>query len=80
MTVKVSPGSSREEVVAEPEFIRVRVHAPPEDGKANKQVARMLAGMFRVPRSSVVLERGPTSRIKTIRIREPASLPEFLRV
>ncbi|WP_181705207.1 DUF167 family protein [Chthonobacter rhizosphaerae] len=46
-----------------------RVRAPAEDGKANTALLALVAAAAGVPRSSVTLEAGATSRLKTVRIR-----------
>lgn len=46
-----------------PEY-RARVTAPPEDGKANEAVARLISDHFSVPISTVSLLSGHTSREK----------------
>lgn len=78
LSVKVVAGASREGILAEADFIRVRVHAPAREGKANKRLAKMLAGVFGVAPSDVILERGQTARTKTIRVRSPSRLPSFI--
>lgn len=50
--------------------------APPADGKANAELVRFLAAEFAVPLQAVTIERGTTSRDKTVRIDEPNRLPE----
>jgi uncharacterized protein (TIGR00251 family) len=55
--------------------IVIRVIAPPADGKANAELG-FLAAEFAVPLQAVTIERGTTSRDKTVRIDEPNRLPE----
>ena len=45
--------------------LRVKIAAPPVDGKANGALREFLAKHFVVPKSQVTLEKGDTSRIKT---------------
>src|ERR1041384_6660302 len=45
---------------------KVRVAEPPEDGRANEAVLRLLADTLDVPRSSVSLVSGHASRDKII--------------
>jgi uncharacterized protein len=67
--VTVKPHARIETVtrVAEGEY-RVSVHASPENGKANQAVIAILAGHFRVPKSSIKIVRGHSSRKKLISI------------
>ena len=53
---------SREDV------LHLRVTAPPEGGKANAAVVALVAKSLRVPRSSVSIIKGLTSRDKVLRI------------
>jgi uncharacterized protein (TIGR00251 family) len=45
--------------------LRVKIAAPPVDGKANVALREFLAKHFAVPKSQVTLEKGDASRIKT---------------
>lgn len=47
-------------------MLRVRVTAPPEGGKANREVIRLVAAHFDLPSSRVKIVRGRTCRDKTI--------------
>jgi len=67
--VHVQPGGSRDEVVGRHgDALKVKVTAPPEGGRANDAVCRVLADAFGVPRSSVAVVSGATNRRKRIRI------------
>ena len=48
--------------------VRLAVTAPPEDGKANAALARLLAELLGVRPADVTLVRGPTSREKTFAV------------
>ena len=48
----------------------ISVKAQPIDGRANKAVAETLATYFDVPKSTVVLKRGATSRYKFFQIQD----------
>jgi hypothetical protein len=50
------------------ERVRVRLKAPPVDGRANAALAEFLAEAFSVPRAQVVIESGQASRDKRVRI------------
>lgn len=58
--------------------LKVRLTAPPVEGQANEHLIAYLAKLFGVPKNSVILERGDTSRQKQLRIRSPKKLPENL--
>lgn len=48
--------------------LKVALGQPPEDGKANQELIALLAEVLQVPKSSIELLRGATSRQKTLRI------------
>jgi uncharacterized protein len=47
------------------------VSAPPEDGKANAALIRLLAKAWRLPKTSITIARGATSRTKLLHITGP---------
>lgn len=49
---------------------KVSVAAPPQDGKANEELLKFLAKSWGVPRSTLKIISGETSRYKKIRLRE----------
>ena len=69
LVVKAVPRASKSEIAAiEDEWLRVRIKAPPVDGKANEALVKFFAGFFTVPKGSVVIVSGDTARLKRIRI------------
>ncbi|HSX91080.1 MAG TPA: DUF167 domain-containing protein [Pseudomonas sp.] len=60
------------------ERLKIRLTAPPVDGKANAQLLAFLARAFAVAKSQVSLESGLQSRLKRVRIQQPQRLPEEL--
>jgi uncharacterized protein (TIGR00251 family) len=68
LIVRVQPGASRTEVKAllSDGSIRVRLRAPPVEGRANAELVMLLCQFFKVPASSVRIVRGLTSRQKSI--------------
>ena len=69
LKVKVKPGSRKNEVkVTGPDALEVRVTAAPEKGKANKAVIELLAKHYKVPKSSIHIIRGQSSKEKIIEI------------
>ena len=69
LTVSVQPRSQNPgiEKLGNGEY-RVRVHAPPVKGEANKEVVKTLASHFSVPHSCVKIVRGMKSRKKAVLI------------
>ena len=70
LEVRVTPGARRTELVArDGDRLRVKLAAPPVDGKANAELVRFLAELYGVRRSAVEVVRGLRSRDKVVRIR-----------
>jgi uncharacterized protein len=72
LQVHVTP-NARHTAVQLPEngaapVLQVRTTATPEDGKANKEVIRLVAAALGIAKSAVTLERGATSRDKVLKI------------
>lgn len=65
MRIFVQPRASRNRVVGlQGDELKVSLTAPPVDGAANKACSRFLAKLTGLPRSSVLLISGETSRHK----------------
>ncbi len=47
-------------------YLKARVRAVPENGKANKALEKLIAKYFNVPKSSVQVRSGATGRLKTL--------------
>ena len=77
LTLHVQPGAKRTEVAGRHGVaLKIRLAAPPVDGKANAELLRYLALAFDVPLRSVTLVRGDSSRQKVVRIERPAARPD----
>lgn len=78
--VRVVPRAWRSEVAGEHGgALRVRVAAPPVEGAANEELARLLAKAFGVPARHVEIKSGHTSKTKTVRVRG-ANAEQLLRL
>lgn len=79
LQLKLQPRSSRDEFAGlHGDRLRVRITAPPVDGKANSHLVAWLARQFGVGKSYVVIEAGQTSRLKRVRISAPAQVPAII--
>ncbi|MDP0928409.1 DUF167 domain-containing protein [Paracoccus onubensis] len=68
LRLRVTPRARRNAISVEAGVIRVYVTAPPEDGKANVAVAKLLAKSMGVAKSRLTLLRGASSRDKLFRL------------
>jgi len=80
LSVRVQPRAKRDELIGPQDgYLRVRITAPPVDGKANDHLRRFLAAVFGVPPSQVELVAGAQARLKRLRIRAPRKLPDVIQ-
>jgi hypothetical protein len=74
----LQPKASKDEFAGlHGERLKIRLTAPPVEGKANAQLLAFLAGAFGVAKSQVSLESGELNRQKRVRIRAPRRLPNL---
>ena len=81
ISVTVSPGARRSELVGRHgDGWRARIAAPPERGRANEELCKLLAEALTVPRSSVRIVAGRSARAKIVEIDglEPAEIERRL--
>ena len=73
IAVRVQPRASRTEFAGViGERLRIRLQAPPVDGRANAALIEFIAEAFGAPRAGVRIERGLSGRDKLVRIRDAA--------
>ena len=67
--VKVHPRAKKNAITGElGDALKVSLTAPPIDGKANQACIEFCAKLLKVPRSSVTIASGQSSRQKVIRV------------
>ena len=80
--LRVSPGAKHTSIAGTcgEDAIKLKVAAPPTDGKANAEVERFLASLLCIPRSDVALAQGASSRDKVVAVRglTPAETRQLL--
>lgn len=66
VNIKISPNSKKNEIVREEEHTKIKITAQPIDGKANKALVEFLSKNFKIPKTSIKILKGETSKEKTI--------------
>ena len=64
--IKIVPNSSKNDLIIEDEFIKIKVTAQPIENKANKALVEFLSKRFKVPKTSIEIVKGDTSKEKTL--------------
>ena len=66
VNIKIAPNSKKNEIIREEEFVKIKITAQPIDGKANKALVEFLSKNFKIPKTSIKILKGETSKEKTI--------------
>lgn len=69
LTLHIQPGAKKTEFAGlHGDALKIRLAAPPVDGKANDALAKFVAETLGIPKSSVSLKSGQTSRRKVLEV------------
>ena len=66
VNVRISPNAKKNEIIKDGDIIKVKITALPIDGKANKALVEFFAKNFKIPKTSIEILKGETSKEKTI--------------
>ncbi len=82
LAIRVTPRARRDEIVAvlADGTIKIRLNAPPVEGKANEALIEFLAKVLRVPRSRIEIRAGGTGRDKLVSIQDMESSEAQARI
>ncbi len=68
-TIKVKPNSKNQSIEEQPDgSLIVHLKSPPVDGKANQELIVLLSKKFKVPKSSIAIKCGLSSKNKLVEI------------
>ena len=65
-TIRISPNAKKNEIIRDGEITKIKITALPIDGKANKALVEFLSKNFKIPKTSIKILKGETSKDKTI--------------
>ncbi|HNW26814.1 MAG TPA: DUF167 domain-containing protein, partial [Candidatus Gastranaerophilaceae bacterium] len=68
LQIKVIPNSSKNEIIFEQNFVKIKLTAPPVENKANKALIEFLAKKLKTAKSNIQIIKGETSKEKTLLI------------
>jgi len=81
LRIKATPNAKQNKIIGwetDPlvgPVLRIRIQAPPVDGKANKALTAFLAKSLKLSKSQVKLIKRTTARIKTFEIPDETAIP-----
>ncbi len=79
LSIHAQPGARRTEVAGlHGQALKVRVAAPPVEGRANDELITLVAEALRVPRKSVSVVKGSASRHKIVLVAALQTDPTWL--
>ncbi len=82
LAVQISPNGKKSEILsATDDALRIRLQAPPVDGKANEALIRFIADLCDLPKSHIQIAHGFTSRKKLLEIKTAAlAMPDMEKI
>ncbi len=67
--VKISPNASKNMILKDETGVKIKLTAQPIEGKANKALVEFLSKQFKIPKTSIEITKGDTSKEKTLLIK-----------
>jgi len=69
ISLRIQPGASRNEVAGLASGVwRLRIAAPPVEGKANKELTLYLSEVLNIAKSNIAIVKGETGRDKVVAV------------
>lgn len=79
LTLHVQPGAKQTTIAGlHGDALKIRLAAPPIEGRANEALLRFIADFFKVPLRDVALKQGGQSRHKRVEVRGSHIRPDNL--
>lgn len=76
LRLQIQPGARRSEFAdLHGERLKVRIHAPAIEGRANTELQSFLCSRFTTSKNCIHIEHGTSGRMKSVRIHAPVTLP-----
>ena len=72
--LKIVPNSAKNEIIKQADSLKIKITAQPVEGKANKNLIEFLAKQFKIPKSTIEILKGETSKDKTVLLKNSDKL------
>lgn len=69
LQLKISPNASKNEIIKTDDGIKIKITAQPVEGKANKALVEFLSKELKIPKTSIEVVKGSTSKLKSVLIK-----------
>jgi len=69
INLRISPNASKNGILKDETGIKVKLTAQPIEGKANKALVEFLSKQLKIPKTSIEILKGETSKDKTLLIK-----------
>ena len=66
LKLRISPNSAKNQIIISEDTIKLKITAQPIENKANKAVIEYLSKLFKIPKTSISIIKGETSKDKTL--------------
>lgn len=79
LRIFLQPKASKDQIVGlHDNELKITITAPPVDGQANAHLLKFLSKTFKVPKSTILIEKGELNRHKQIFIPAPKVIPNVI--
>lgn len=69
LNIRISPNSSKNIILKDETGLKIKLTAQPIEGKANKALIEFLSKQLKIPKTSIEILKGETSKEKTLLIK-----------
>lgn len=66
LRIRIAPNSAKNQLVLSDDMVKLKITAQPIENKANKAVVEYLSKLFKIPKTSISILKGDTSKDKTL--------------
>ncbi|WP_370277037.1 DUF167 family protein [Pontibacterium sp.] len=81
LSCHLQPKATKDEIVGlHGDSLKIRIMAPPIDGRANAHLIKFLAKTFGVTKREITILSGELGRQKWIKVEQPTKFPDILQI
>lgn len=81
LSCHLQPKAAKDEIVGlHGDSLKIRITAPPINGRANAHLIRFLAKTFGITKRDITILSGELGRQKQIKVEQPTKIPDILQI